>query len=501
MRLSLPLTRLSYTIATTLTVAIPFTSVAQNGITHDTITKGAISQEAISQGSTSQDIASSNKHLGLFSSYFGGLPHVKFYQHDGQDYILTAWGHEAITVDPEGHFRSLETGTGTQGKFGSDINGNYVNATITYWGADHTFARVEDASDDELVDKIYQSSWFNSIETQSECHEDWLVKNEDVEYDKDKLNQLLNKFKNNDNFYQKTSSFLVMKGGQLIIEEYMNGWKQSYPHSIQSVTKSLTSLMTGVAIYENKLSGIRQPLGELLPNHSQYLQGEKSKITLEHLLMMGAGLDWDEWTVPYSSPENIRYQEMQSHTPVKFTLDRPLTSEPGTQFNYNGGIVTVAGEIIANSYKKERFAGAVIDSGLSKLCFKNAYISAQMGDVSNTAGGGMLRPRDMLKLGMLVNNDGDWQGEPILAKEWIEDSTRGYLYTSPGASTYGYYWWLDDHFVDGRVYKTIYGLGYGGQMIAIVKDLDLVVVKTATNYANRNDAMYLMKNDIIPIFN
>ncbi|WP_104401142.1 serine hydrolase domain-containing protein [Vibrio penaeicida] len=481
MRFSLPLTRLSYTIAATLAITIPFTSVAQDAITQDTV--------------------SSNKHLGLFSSNFGGLPHVKFYQHGDQDYILTAWGHEAITVDAEGHFHSLESGTGTQGKFGSDINGNYVNAIITYWGTDHTFARAEDANGDDLVHKIYQSSWFNSMETQSKCNEDWLVRNEDAKYDKDKLNQLLNKFKNNENLYQKASSFLVMKDGRLIVEEYMNGWKQSYPHSIQSVTKSLTSLMTGVAIYENKLSGIRQPLGELLPNHSQYLQGEKSKITLEHLLMMGAGLDWDEWTVPYSNPENIRYQEMQSHTPIKFTLDRPLKSEPGTQFNYNGGIVTVAGEIIANSYKTERFAGAVTDSGLSKLCFKNAYISAQMGDVSNTAGGGMLRPRDMLKLGMLVNNDGKWQGEPILTKEWIEDSTRSYLYTSPGASTYGYYWWLDDHFVDGRVYKTIYGLGYGGQMIAIVKDLDLVVVKTATNYANRNDAMYLMKNDIIPIFN
>ncbi|CCN85849.1 putative Beta-lactamase class C and other penicillin binding protein [Vibrio nigripulchritudo BLFn1] len=463
-------------------------------------TLAAILTAALPLAANAQESSDTDQFLGLYTSKFDGLPHIKFYRDKGKHYLLTAWGNEPIAISLNGEFRSQLESTGTRGQFKKGANGEYRLASINYWGNELDLYRVKDATGEKLVEKLYQTPWIQPLNSKEECNDDWLEKDENPVYDREKLSALYKKFDDNAPLYQHTTSLLVMKDGKLVIEKYRNGWKRDYPHSIQSITKSLTSLATGVAIEEKKLKSIDQPIAELLPKYSEYLQGDKADITLKHMLKMGSGLQWDEWSIPYTNPNNPRSKEMASYDPLEFVLSHPLSEKPGTKFNYNGGNVTVVGEIIARQYDKEFLTEAISDSALSKLCFINGYISGQMGYVSNAAGGGYLRPRDMLKLGILVNDDGKWQGEQLVSKEWIKDSVHSHLKISADSRAYGYYWWLDEHFVDGKTYKAIYGIGHGGQMVGIVKELDLVVVKTATNYANRHDDIYLMQNAIIPIF-
>ncbi|MGD8171698.1 serine hydrolase domain-containing protein [Vibrio sp. TRT 21S02] len=448
----------------------------------------------------SEQPVTSESHLGVYSSTYPGLPHVKFYRSEGKNYLITPWGHQQIQIKPDGTFDAVAGSEDATGTLSSLEEGVYQKVVINYWGESHQLTRVEDAEGEALIELLYGSNWFNPISPVDDCDDDWLVKKEEVTFDHTKLDALLEKLNGEQDPYQKTSSLLVMKQGQLIVEEYMNGWQAEYPHSIQSISKSLTSLMVGVAIEEGLIEDEESPLSTYLPHYTGFFQGDKSQLTLKHFLTMSSGLDWDEWSLPYSDPNNVRYQEMFNSEPVKFVLDRELVQSPGAHFTYNGGLVTVVGEILADRDRKANLAGYIPQSKMAELCFKNAYMSGQMGNVSNAAGGGFLRARDMLKLGMLVLNDGQWKGKQIVSKDWIERSTQFYVATNWDGSGYGYYWWINDHFVDGKTYRVVYGLGYGGQVIAVVKELDLIVVKTATNYAGQTNDFSIMKHDILPIF-
>ncbi|EGU46296.1 putative Beta-lactamase [Vibrio ichthyoenteri ATCC 700023] len=215
---------------------------------------------------------------------------------------------------------------------------------------------------------------------------------------------------------------------------------------------------------------------------------------------MGAGLDWDEWRVPYSDPKNIRYQEMADSDPVPFVLNRALVDKPGVRFNYNGGLVTIVGQLLAEQTEHDNFADFMRNSPMQSLCLEHAYIEKQAGNTSNTAGGAYLRPRDMLKLGILLDNNGEWQGKQIMAPEWVKAMTTPYIATPIYSSSYGYYWWIDHIFNQGKTYQVNYALGYGGQLIAVVDDLDLVVVRTASNYDLLLPHSRLMREFILPAF-
>ena len=341
-------------------------------------------------------------------------------------------------------------------------------------------------------------SLFVPISSDNKC-EKWR-KVDDVVFDQSKVRQLSQLSASPNNPYSDTTSLLIAKDGKLVVEEYFNGWDSQFPHTIQSISKSLTSLALGDAIHRGLIESDTQTLVKLMPAYAELLSDEKSQLTLAHLLMMGAGLDWNEWSTPYENPNNPRQQEMASIDPIAFVLDRELIAEPGEQFRYNGGLVTIVGELISQQAGVEHFADYWRESPLSALCFENAYFMNQAGGVTNTAGGGMLRPIDLLKVGQLVAQDGVWQEQRLLPKGWIERSTKPHLTTGDGIYDYGYYWWLDDIQVAEKTYPVVFGLGYGGQVVAIVEDLDLVVARTATHFMGRTPNIEMMRDYIIPAF-
>lgn len=112
-----------------------------------------------------------------------------------------------------------------------------------------------------------------------------------------------------------------------------------------------------------------------------------------------------------------------------------------------------------------------------------------------------MRPRDMAKIGQLVLDQGVWNGQPIVDKSWLEESTKKHILTLlPSWHDYGYYWWGRSYRYRGKEYKAISALGSGGQNIIIIKDLNLVVVRTASNFDRGSSMTYLMERFILPAF-
>ena len=149
----------------------------------------------------------------------------------------------------------------------------------------------------------------------------------------------------------------------LVFEEYYQGhayqwdapnhhgefmtWNRDMLHNTMSATKSIVSACVGIAIDHGFIESVHQSIFEFLPEHQHLSNGGRAKITIEHLLTMTAGLEWREWSAPYSSVANpcigIWFQDKD---PISFILEMPLVATPGTEFNYSTGNMEVLGEIL-----------------------------------------------------------------------------------------------------------------------------------------------------------
>ncbi|RTZ18291.1 class C beta-lactamase-related serine hydrolase [Vibrio aquaticus] len=441
-----------------------------------------------------------NLHHGTYEANVSEAQNVYFYEQDNQQYLYSVWGVVPITVNDKAEFQAVDLNVGLSGQFYHPNDEGYQSGKLNFNGFSMSFGRVQDLKDDDRIAVLFDDPFWQSISSPHKCENALWKVNTKATYDQDLIQNLINASQSNTTRYADTNSLLIAKDGKLVVEEYFNGWQPEFPHMIQSITKSVTSLAAGVAIDKQLISGAESKMAELLPNYQRFLQDDKSDLTLKHFLTMSSGLDWDEWTLSYENPNNVRLQEMTKLDPTEFVLDRELMTKPGVSFRYNGGLVTVVGELIAEKSGQDNLAAYLRHSDFNKLCLKDAYVMKQAGEVTNAAGGGYLRPRDMLKVGQLVAQQGEWQGEQIVSKQWIEESVTGYVPTSVGGHDYGYYWWTKEVSVNEVTYPVTYGLGYGGQVIAVVEALDLVVARTATHFDDMTPNHEMMRDYIIPAF-
>ena len=301
---------------------------------------------------------------------------------------------------------------------------------------------------------------------------------------------------NQNGTFENVHSILIAKDNQLVFEEYFEAEKII---SIQSVTKSFTSALVGIAVDKYGLTtneNIQGYFSEAGIDASNW-QGGKELITVENLLTMSGGFPWNETQVPYSNPTNDHLLLYESNNWLKFILERPLTSEPGSMFNYNSGLSIALGEIVS------QISGMTVANYTEKYLFspmgitKSFWSSADPTGTYQTGGGLHLIPRDMLKFGMLYLNEGVWGNEQLITKDWVNLSTSQ---QGPG-SNYAYQWWLDNYNVGGKNYKAFFAWGNLGQFIIVVKELQLVVVFTgniADNELARNQTRKMIIDYIIP---
>ncbi|MEH6633174.1 MAG: serine hydrolase [Halopseudomonas aestusnigri] len=289
-------------------------------------------------------------------------------------------------------------------------------------------------------------------------------------------------------------SVYILHKGEVLAERYYSGQDQrwgdplgqvkqsaSQLHDLRSVSKSITSLLYGIALEEGIVPDLDAVVVDQFPKYDDLLNDpERRKIIIRDILSMKMGTEWDE-NLPYSDPRNSEIAMENSADRYRFILDRPMVSTPGEQWTYNGGATALIAGLIS------RGAGKSIDVYAKEKLFAPLgiadfeWIGGREG-VPSAASGLRLNIHDLAKIGSMIVDNGNWQGKPIVSSDWLEKSfvPRANL---PMGLRYGYFWWLSPN---GSPPHWVAGFGNGGQRLVVDQTNQLVIVIFAGNYNQRN---------------
>ncbi|GAB5521949.1 MAG: hypothetical protein RhofKO_42000 [Rhodothermales bacterium] len=271
-------------------------------------------------------------------------------------------------------------------------------------------------------------------------------------------------------------SLLILRDGKLAFEAYYHGHTRDTPHDIRSATKSITSMLTGIAIDQGAFTSVDVPLMTYLGNRYPDI-ADKDDLTLRHLLTMSSGLDCHDRDRKTRGQEDRMYR---SKDWVHYFLSLSRSYAPADTTLYCTGGVVALGAAIAEATEQDLAAFA--DEALFGPLGIENYQWARFDEDRQVDTGGhlLITPQGLAKIGQLVLQKGKWNGEQLISAEWIETSTAQHV-TYDG-QRYGFLWWRY-HIPYGKVtVEVINATGNGGQNIFIVPAYNLVVVSTAGYY-------------------
>ena len=217
--------------------------------------------------------------------------------------------------------------------------------------------------------------------------------------------------------YPNIHSLHIVRNNKLVYENYWPGKDESWGddlgirihgqdslHDIRSISKSVVSACVGIAIQQGKIKSIDQEVFDFFPEYKKLDTGLISSLTIKHLLTMSSGLVWNE-EVPYDNPQNSEIRMIRSSNPVEYVLSQPLEFQPGVSWKYNGGTTQLLAAIIekATGKKVDQFAKEYLFQPLDIKQFEWAKYPDT--DQPAAASGLRLRPRDLVKFGLLYSNN------------------------------------------------------------------------------------------------
>jgi CubicO group peptidase (beta-lactamase class C family) len=299
-------------------------------------------------------------------------------------------------------------------------------------------------------------------------------------------------------------SILVAKDGALVFEAYFDGSDMNFfdenllvscvlclkethftrddLHFNASVTKSVTSMVFGIAVDRGHISGTDLPMVSFFPDYAHLRTPAKDSITVHHMLSMTAGLPYDEGTYPIADPRNDAHRMFVTEDPLAFVLGADVVHAPGTTYIYNSGTTVLLGEIIRRSTGQSfpEFTEEHLFGPLGITSYRWAFLHGAPA-VAFASGGLYLRQRDMATIGQLLLQDGVWNGRRILSADWVRRSVAMAiaLFNRGRAYGYGYQWRLARF---GGI-SGFYAAGWGGQYIVVLPELNIVFVQTGGRYA------------------
>lgn len=263
-------------------------------------------------------------------------------------------------------------------------------------------------------------------------------------------------------------SLLISRDDELLFERYYNGRSAEQPANLKSASKSIISALVGIAIARGDLASVDMRLVEFFPDYIDASRNaDKADITIENLLTMQSGLE---------TTSNRNYGKwVLSEDWIGFALDQPLIAEPGTQMLYSTGSTHLLSAILtrATGMDTKRYAQQVLTTPLG---YSMSYWSQDPQGIYFGGNDMELTPRQMLKFGQLYLNDGEYQGQQVIPADWVKASYQPHAVSPRGQGRhYGYGWWLRD--LAGLQVPVAWG--YGGQLIFVIKPLDMVIVATS----------------------
>lgn len=277
---------------------------------------------------------------------------------------------------------------------------------------------------------------------------------------------------------------------------YFNAWWHPYYrkgdlHTLQSVTKTVTSIVIGTAVTRGDFPPLDTPVLSFFDEATvAQVDERKRRMTVRHLLTMTAGLQWDEMK-PYSDMTNSAVALEGSHDWVRYAIDRPMSHEPGTVFSYNSG----ASQLLAHVFRAatgtdiEEYAAAHL---FAPLGIRDWHWKRTPTGLVDTEGGLYLASEDLAKLWELWLRDGVWQGTRVVSRDWVRQSVAPAVQVGKTPRRYGLSWWLFPNPADTSRMMWAGG-GFGGQHPIAIPELDMVVVVNGWNILAGGKALPAVK--------
>ncbi|MCH7408736.1 beta-lactamase family protein [Belliella sp. DSM 111904] len=275
------------------------------------------------------------------------------------------------------------------------------------------------------------------------------------------------------NTMDRINSLIIVKNDTMVYESYFNGFDPNTDYSnIKSGSKSILNILVGIAVQEGYIKSIDQTVYDFLPEYfKEEMDPRKKQISIRHLMTMQSGLEptsLDKYSAWVSSEDWVAY-----------ALELPLEEDPGTLYGYSTGDTHLLGVVLAKAV------------GTSALEFAQKHLFSPMdihvdqwtADPMGYHEGGnniFIKPADYAKIGVMIKHGGKYLDKQIINKEWLDDSVN-FKVTPQGISRpfpidgYGYLWWL----IEASGYKTYCGIGFGGQYMMTIPELDMIIVLTS----------------------
>lgn len=307
--------------------------------------------------------------------------------------------------------------------------------------------------------------------------------------------------------YEHITSILIAKNGKLLFEKYYDGSDLNSKHNTRSATKTMATLLTGIAIDKGFIVSEKDKIFNYL-KHKMPVENpdpRKSAMTIEDLLTMSSILECDD-NNSFSRGNEERMYIIEDW--AKFLVDLPVKSYPfgpkpeespyGRTMSYCSAGAAAVAEIVQSAIgtKVDEYFKTYLLDPLDIKDYKLHYTPA---GTLNTAGGSEYRSRDLLKLIQLCLQNGKWNGQQLISSYWIKKATNAKVNAWEGMD-YGYLFWLRN-FGKNTGVPSYAMAGNGGNKMVAFPDLNVTVVLTSTNFGNSKAHSYtdeLLDKYIVP---
>ncbi|HHC78609.1 MAG TPA: class C beta-lactamase-related serine hydrolase [Flavobacteriia bacterium] len=277
----------------------------------------------------------------------------------------------------------------------------------------------------------------------------------------------------------ETTAFLVIKNDTLIFEKYLNGYKKNSINTSFSVAKSITSLITGVAIDEKLIHSVNDPVVKYIPDLI-HTDSKYKNLLISQLMDMRSGIQFKDHDLPWGDkPKAYYYPNLRERI-----LELPLEYEPGTKFKYNSYNPILIGMIIekVTNFPPAKYFEQKLWNELGMEYPGSWSMDSEKSGMTKMESGLNIRAIDFAKFGRLVLNNGSWNGKQLISKDWMNYSFNiSEKYKLPKYANDLYYrnfWWIyaNKRNADYEI-KSIAGTGHLGQYLFVFPKEKIIIVR------------------------